>query len=255
VSEPVELVTGFNLPFELHVSRDAPFSSGRTIYLSFVGPDRPSELELRTVIERFARLAETGALGSSRVPPERSTVGKRSITATEAAIERCRVDERAAIVLAHLLLARQDRLVLRSLTVRTANQQAFHSPRQLPGQASSYPDCPRPTPFRLFDDRPGGGAGVTFVAELARPIGPAEADPLTAALAAWADATAAGAYAAAPQAPDRCTADARPPVHAGTRLEYAVTELRAAREAVNGVVNILTAFHHGLCPLVSLRIT
>jgi hypothetical protein len=255
VSEPVELVTGFTLPFELHLSRDAPFSSGRTIYLSFVGPDRPSEPELRAVIERFARLAETGALGSSRVPPESSTVGKRSVTATEAAIERCRVDERAAIVLAHLLLARQDRLALRSVTVRTANQQVFRSPRQVPGQASRYPDHPRATPFQLVEERPAGAVGATFVAELARPIGPAEADPLAAALAAWADATAGGAYAAAPLPPDRCAAVAQAPVHAGTRLEYTVAELRAAPEAVNGVINILTAFHHGLCPLVSLRVS
>lgn len=255
MSQEIRIATAFALPFELHVSLDHPFSSGRTIYLDFVGPDRPKESELRPVIERFTRLAETGALGSSVVPPERSTVGPHAVTATTAAIERCLVDERGAIVLAHLLLAHQDRLALRSVTVTTANQLRFYSPAEKATAGSTYPDLPQPLPFELIDERQAGGSAATFTAMLVGDCGPDDAQALAEALGAWADAVGGGGYALAPMPPRECHAETLPPVHAGSRFEYAVTALRAAPEALVGVVNIFVAFHHGRCPLASLRIS
>jgi hypothetical protein len=255
MSQEILIATAFALPFELHLSLDHPFSSGRTIYLDFVGPDRPKESELRAVIERFTRLAETGALGSSVVPPERSSVGPHSVTPTAAAIERCLVDDRGAIVFAHLLLAHQDRLALRSVTVKTATQLEFYSPAENAPAGSTYPDLPETLPFELVDDRQAGSPGATFTAMLVRDCGPDDAQALAAALGAWADAVDGGGYALAPLPPRQCHVETLRPVHAGSRFEYAVTALRAAPEALVGVVNIFTAFHHGCCRLELLRIS
>jgi len=255
MSQEIRIATAFALPFELHLSLDRPFSSGRTIYFEFVGPDRPKESELRLVFERFTRLAETGALGSSIVRPERSTVGPHSVTPTTAAIERCLVDERAAIVFAHLLLAHQDRLALRSVTVKTANQLELYSPEENAPAGSTYPDLPKPLPFELIDERQAGSPGARFTAMLTRDCGPDDAQALAAALGAWAAAVNGGGYALAPLPPRDCHVETLAPVHAGARFEYAVTALRAAPEALVGVVNIFTAFHHGCCPLELLRIS
>jgi hypothetical protein len=255
MSQEIRIATAFALPFELHLSLDHPFSSGRTIYLDFVGADRPKESELRLVFERFTRLAETGALGSSVIPPQRSTVGPHSVTPTTAAIERCLVDERGAIVLAHLLLAHQDRLALRSVTVKTANQLEFYSPAENARAGSTYPDVPKTLPFELIDERQPGTSGATFTALFTRDCGQDDARALATALGAWAAAVNGGGYALAPLPPRDCSVETAAPVHTGARFEFAVTALRAAPEALLGVVNIFIAFHHGCCPLASLRIS
>jgi hypothetical protein len=120
---------------------------------------------------------------------------------------------------------------------------------------STYPPRFEPLPFRLLDLEPQGGS-YSFEVELTQPLAPPHEAWLNAALAAWMEAILAGGYALAPIAPndnyvetvgDEVTAYAN-------KIEWAIFKLRADPVAVDGLLNLLAAFHMRCQKIVAVDI-
>jgi hypothetical protein len=255
---PPSLFTGYDLPFAVQIA-DAPLlSTGGDVELRCAGaPGLGASSELRGAVDRFVRLARTGALGSSLVAARSSGIEGMTLSAGGIAVlGACRVDERAALILTYMLFAQRRPLSLRSVKLLPIPdlRSALRPPRRDPDEESSLPDHPDEPPFELIDEDPGGRSR-TFTVEFSRNIGPEEELLLTEAFGAWADVVSAGGYGLAPIPPEESYIESEPPAFWGSGMEYSVLKLDADPQAVEALINLFVAFHHRGCPLVSLTIS
>ncbi len=254
------LFTGYALPFAVEIAQAPLLSSGADVEVRCAcagAPGLGAGPELRRALDRFVRLARTGALGSSLVPAGGSSISGVTLSPGGIAVlGACRVDERAAIILTYLLFAQRHPLALRSVQLLPSppSRAALHPLARDPNEESSLPDHPDEPPFQLFDEDPGGRSR-TFTAEFSRDILPAEELMLTDAFEAWADVVSAGGYGLAPIPPEESYIEPEPPAFWGSGMEYSVLKLDADPQAVEAVINLFVAFHRRCCPLVSLTIS
>ena len=197
------MTTAYDLPFEVRYSSAPLLSSGGSIRVIVETEPESDSKVLATVLDHFGALSATGALAGKEIEPWNSglqlgTPGH----GTGYELLNCRVDEQALIVLAHLLLARQNELMLRSVEVSLRDNAASETLRTDPTSLSWYPDCYRSLPFTLIDEDPEGDA-YTFVTELREPLQASHGEYLENALKQWTETILAGGYGLAPIPPPR----------------------------------------------------
>lgn len=251
------MTTAYDLPFGVRYSSGSLLASGSPVDVFAVVHSESDLKVLATVIDLFAGLSATGCLAGTEVEPWNSGLQiYPDYTYVRFQLINSRVDERALIVLAHLLLARQEDILLESLEVSLPGKRATQKLQYDPVEMSTYPDVYRKLPFPLIDEQPESG-GYTFVAELREPLQAQHGEYLENALKRWTEAILAGGYGLAPIPPQESYVepDDESVTSFDTTVEWTAFKLRADPASVYGLVNIFAAFHHRCQEIVSLTIT
>ncbi len=255
--------TAYDLPFEIQYSPGPLLVAETPIQMTARLKQHPvrDASALAEIIELFAILAGTGAFAGREIEPWESSLQLKSVSERNEAtgrfeIESCKLDDSALVVLAHLLLARQEEILLTSLELLGQGFKAWHKLQYEPSELSDYPKTYGRLPFILSDENPQTGA-YTFVAELMQPLKIEHRDWLENALQHWTLTILAGGYGLAPIPPqesyvepiDDCVTSF------DSTIEWTVFKLQADPACIEGLINIFAAFHYRYQRLVSLTIT
>jgi hypothetical protein len=243
-----QLNTAYALPFEFIRTRGHVLSTGGVVRialrLSRVSPIAIAAAE--HTLASFIALAETGALAGDTIMPGASRAPLRVYTSSDAgevvAEGICHVDERAALVLAHMLLKVQPELELLSLSLLAPGSQGSERVPHDPTEDTTYPTLPRKLPFELSDSEPEGG-GALFQAEFLTDVVDGTRTMFEQAANAWHQAILSGAYALAPISPSESYVEPDSVVVFDNILEWPVFKIRAADEALSAVVSMFAALH------------
>jgi hypothetical protein len=251
------MTTGYDLPFSVRCSSGSLLSAGGLVDFVATGQPQSDTRLLVNIFELFVGLAATGALAGADIEPWNSGMQIKSIL-HNARIDlmNCRVDEQALIVLVHLLLARQDELLLRSVKVSLEGKPATQALESDSTTLSWYPDRYRKLPFTLIDEEPEGDTYM-FVMELGEPLQASHGEWLENALKKWTEAILAGGYGLAPIPPQESyiEPDSEQVTAFDTRVEWTIFKLRADPACIDSLVNIFVTFHHRCQEVVSIAIT
>lgn len=246
MSQAGPVTTAYDLPFEVWTSPGPLLSAGGTVQLlpSFRADGGRNPKLMGELFGVFAGLAATGALGGDGVEPGRSGFKPFAPGGSRFALQECRLSERALVVLVHLLLGRHESLGLRRLELSVAGKTAGQPLTRDPESHSTYPSASRPLPFDLTDDEPETGA-YTLEIQLARPVEPRHLEGLEHAFRRWTEAILAGAYGLAPIPPPESYVEPYSDCVTAfdANLEWMIFKLRADPAAIEGLLNILAAFH------------
>jgi hypothetical protein len=250
------MTTAYDLPFEVRYAAAPLLSSGDTVRVALRRQSDDHSPALVEAVEQFVALSETGALAGTDIEPWSSGLHLGAWRGAVLDLQKCKVDEQALLVLLHLLLARQDEIMLQSIELSRQDRSASRKLRSDPSTLSWYPDCYRQLPFTLVNEEPESGT-YTFVAELKRPLEPTHRENLENALKRWTLAILAGGYGLAPIPPqdsyvepdDDCVTSF------DSTVEWTIFKLRANPDCLQGLINIFAAFHHQRQELVSLTIS
>ena len=168
------LYHGYALPFAVRYGLRPVFNVNRSVIVD-VRLRQPTVAALSGITEalaRFCSLAATGAMCGAGLSPSASMVdllvGPPDDTGrVAAALQHCRLDDGALIVLCDLLAHNNVRDNVASLTVDNGEQlQALaHSPNA----GNPYPGLARSLPFTFDDEEPEGG-GIMFRIQLERAV-------------------------------------------------------------------------------------
>lgn len=256
------LRTGYILPFSLRYSRVGLLSAGLAIRADGrLGRTAEHGSEaLGQVLQGFEMLAGSGALCGAALSPWRSglrvaTPAFRSEREFSVVFQDCYVDDRALVVLAHLLLARHDSLRLEFVDLCVQDERPSLTLMTDPDEDSTLPQIVRGLPFLLESENPESGS-YTFTAELERPLEEENAAVLESSLAAWVRAVSAGAYGLAPIPPEESYAEPSEEItFFDTTVEWTVFKVRADPACLDGVVNVFAAFHERCQAVRSLSIS
>lgn len=257
MSHQASINSAYNLPFEVRYSSSRLLSSGVTV--DVIARVKSSEKMgiLAHVIDLFAGLAVSGALAGQELEPWNSGLQiNQAYNGIRFRLTDCRVDDRAFIVLSHLLLSLQDAIHLESLEVSGLQEKAPLKLQCDPTVVSTYPGVYRDLPFSLIDEEPESGA-YTFSAEMKEPLQAGHGEYLENMLKCWTEVLLAGGYGLAPIPPQNSYVEpAGESVTSFDRtVEWTIFKLRADPAAICGVVNIFAAFHHRCQEIMSLRIS
>lgn len=248
--------SAFNLPFEVRYSSSLLSSCGTVDVITKVKSVKKIEI-LLSVFDLFAEVAMTGALAGQEIKPWNSGLQiNPEYNGVRFKLTECRVDECALVVLSHLLLARQDAILLESLEMSSVEKQASLKLRCDSKVMSTYPGIYHNLPFPLTDDEPESGA-YTFVAEMKKPLQAAHEKSLKKMLKRWTGAVLAGGYALAPIPPQESYVElAEESITSFNKtFELTIFKLQADPASLFGIVNIFAAFHKRCQEIISLRIT
>ena len=250
------ITTAYDLPFEVRCSRAPLLSSGGAVRVIVESEPESDSKILATVLEHFGALSATGALAGEDIEPWNSGVQIGTPgDGTGFELLNCHMDEQALIVLTHLLLARQEELLIRSVEVSLRGRPAT---RKLPTDSTSlswYPDCYRSLPFKLIDEDPES-VNYTFVIELREPLQASHGEYLEHALKRWTEAILAGGYGLAPIPPQESYVEPDDDCVTSfdTTVEWTIFKLRANPDCIQGLINIFAAFHHRCQNILSVTI-
>ena len=263
MSSPRRVATGYDLPFEVRTSPAPLLSSGGLVQVvpAYIPDTARDPGLLAGILELFAGLAATGALAGSDLEPSKSSL-KLSATPGPSAIssnlqfQECRVSEEALVVLVHMILAQQEKLFLRRLDLFQPGRRATLTLERDADEDSTYPGYYRGLPFTLIDEEPESG-DYAFTIELWKPLEPKHGEYLEHALKRWTETILAGGYGLAPVPPqdDYVEPDDDCVTSFDTTVEWSVLKLLTDPASLNGLVNIVTSFHHRCQQVVSLTIS
>jgi hypothetical protein len=253
------IATGFALPFRFLYSEGDSRSDGQvSIRIRCASTGQAGQVA--RAIGLFARLADTGALGSSVPAPWETRCVVAAISADDPRdalfhVSPCRLAPEAWVVLCHLLLRLHQILPLEFVEILRSDGLNPTGLAQSSDEESTYPPACSPLPFVLDDLEPEGG-GYSFLIALAAPLLPDNETLLNDWLATWALAVQNGAYALAPDDPasDYVEPDGEIVAY-DTTIEWAVFKLRAdPSAAIDALLNILCRFHVRCQPILSVEI-
>jgi hypothetical protein len=251
------MTSAYELPFSIRHSSGPLLSSGGPVEAVAIGQSESDTTLPGKIFGLFAGLAATGALAGTNIEPWNSGIQIKG-TPHNARFEltNCRVDEQALIVLVHLLFARQEELLLRSVEVSLQGKSATQRLECDQTTLSWYPDCYRSLPFALIDEEPEGDT-YTFVTELRKPLQASHGEHLENALDLWTKAILAGGYGLAPIPPQESylEPESEHVTAFDTTVEWTIFKLRADPACIHSLINIFAAFHHRCQEVVSLTIS
>lgn len=257
------MITAYDLPFEVRYSSQRMFSSDQSVDLICTLFSRPISAgnTISQIVELFEALGRTGALAGESIQPWKSELNIEQLTNGSGLLRKFRciesqIDDNALIVLAHLLMARQEEIFLRSLEICVAGEIAKIRLHCDPNVLSTYPKTYGSLPFSLSDSEPESGA-YTLTGELIEPLKPENAEELDKALRVWTRAVLAGGYGLAPIPPleSYVEPDDQYVTFFGSTIEWTIFKLRADPACLCGLINIFAAFHQRCQRLVSLTIS
>ena len=255
------IATPYDLPYQVRVQSPPLLSGGGLAILRIIPANAPvaaATADYGSVVTAFALLASTGALASPVDLPAASNrfnwSGPLSDgSALEWRFAGCVFDERAAVVLAQMLLLSHASHPIRMVTLaapgRTTTPLSFD-----PRLSDPYPPIWQPIPFPVAIDPDIFDTATLRIQFVRTPTNPEESE-IDGQIVTWAVATAMGGYGVAPVPPNECSVQFQPAVtFLGNELEFDVLRLRAHRASFNGLVNACIALHQSLLPIAQLNL-
>ncbi len=263
MSTSSDICTGYALPFKTRVPRRIGFFRGGRIdvFATLRAFERESARRLERALSVFLGLANTGALCGADIPP--STSGCILLSKEQQhdlrfrfSLTECRIDDRAIVVLAHLLFTQRKWLSLETLSVSVVDTAEYVDLRQDANEISTYPTRCSQIPFQLVDEQPEGQA-VTFEVEFEQPPAAVTLNLLDRYFGAWSDAILRGAYSLAPFPPEESHVESYDSgfVVVGNVAERSYHKLEADDAVIDAALNIFASLHDQCQKIKGVTIT
>jgi hypothetical protein len=248
------LLSPYDLPFSMTVPAPGDLARGRTLDLRIWKRGALGEPQLQAlggVVTAWGILAKTGAMAGADLPAATSGLDDWAgpmvaAGSTSWVLSGVRLDDRAAIVLAHLLLsewdeARFDRVELLDPTVAAAPQVVVFDPKV----AEPYPAIDRTVRFPyLVGDEPMEEVVVRL--RFSAVLDVAQREHVSTQLLTWAAVAGGGAYAVAPNEPLECGLVPETELEwVDEELEWALAKVQLHPGAFAGLVNVVAALDQG----------
>lgn len=246
----LNVITPYDLPFQALLQPPPLFSDGGQVVLQVELLNAATEYDVDRVSEQvvaFCVLARTGALGGEMIPPWLSSIGYDSEpiikdNTVRWILEECLLDERAAVVLVHLIMSLSNELPIVILKLfKLENDRKLELIGFESALDSPYPSMWSPLPFivRVEDEV---GSTVSVRVEFNTPLTLDEKEEIQDDLLTWAGTTICGAYAVEPEPPSKCGLQPELTVEVfDNELNWAIDKFRAHPDALNGLINIFVA--------------
>lgn len=257
------IVTPFVLPFPAQLSPPPLFKGGANVVLAVTAAVPLSEddlMQLDGCVTAFSMLADAGALGGDTIPPWAShldDMGEPVSTGLVATwnLMGCNLDERAAVILVHLLLGAHEQVPLKSILLGSSAS----SLRPLPlacdvDRENPYPPRWPSIPFELDEEEFLTDSRQVWIRFRKQPA-PEEAEAIDDALTSWAIGAGAGAYAVAPFSPLKASLVFPESVEwVDEELAWPLSKVRLHSAAIDGLVNVCVAIDRSIVPIAEMRI-
>lgn len=252
------------LPFEILASPLPLLSTGGDVIVMAGLEKKLSRAIVQTLessIQMFASLAEIGGLSGSAIPPWESgfeLLGDPDISSHTITwrLSRCRLDDRAILVLINVLLLEAKRLDLRTLSIHQSNQsEGLEALPQGSGVEPLYPAVYERLPFDYEVDEAAEGDSRLLSVAFEGAVSAEQYEALQGWLSTWAGVTMNGAFADPPNLPSAPSllVDPNIEVH-GHELEWSIEKIQAHPSALDSLVNVLTALHHEVASITAVAI-
>ena len=259
------IATAYALPFEVTLSPPPLFSSGQSVEVR-ARLQRGAEPQVITALDAlltpFSFLGPCGALAGDSIEPWNSDIADTNLVSTTDdelvwRLDGCRVDERAAVILAQLVLLTQEQHPLEKLSftrVGDSRPRARLAHAKSKGAQSSYPGRWPKLPFDLeLPEEIMDTLAVTIT--LAAPLDENQAPNVENDLLTWAALASMGAYGVAPVPPAKCSISPEQSLSVdGPELSWSIEDFRAHPAALDGLINVLVAIDHDVARIDSVSI-
>ncbi len=240
--------TNYRLPFQFNYCAQVLSCGGEVQLVMRV--DNPNHMQsLQRIIQFFSSLAETGAFSGYQIPPWESTMKLSHMISTQGNelrfyAESCYLADEALIVLAHMLLAAHESTPIEYIKILSSQQRDHKILKLASKDKATYPRAYPHLPFVLSNQEPEGG-GYSFLIDLEKPLEQRHEAYLNRALGAWVDTVLNGGFSAFPTDPKRCYVepDEKEVTTYENKVEWAVFKLLADQASLDGLINLLIAFH------------
>lgn len=256
------LASGFALPFVVEVPKEPGFlkCQGAELTIEVGRAGRRDAEGIAAVLTLIASLAGTGALGGPDARPGSSTLEIENFEVLSenrfrARIVNAMLDDRAMVVLAHLLLIASRKLDIRSVRLAVPLSQGHVRIGRSRSDDSTYPQMCAPMPFQLENEDPQSDAVTFDIGFCERPTA-ATAALLNQRFDVWFEAVRKGAYALALLGPEASHVESYDDGFTliGHHAERSYHKLNADEGAIDAAVNILVAIHQQGHAIDTLRI-
>jgi hypothetical protein len=257
------LLTAYDLPFSMTVPAAGDLARGGDFNLrvALTGVLTEPGLEaLGAIVTSWGVLANTGAMSGEHLAASTSGIkdwtnpipGAGSVTW---ALSNARLDDRAAIVLAHLLLSEWDALKFGRVDLFSpTNPQATTRVAFDPQVVSPYPGIDRGLRFPVdIDDEIMESATVRIV--FSAVPDDAQREDVSIQLLTWAAVACAGAYPIAPSHPYECSFIADEDLEwVDEEMSWGLARVRVHGGAFSGLANVVGAIDQSVLAVRELSI-
>ena len=254
-----ELLALFEMPFRFYVDVFPLLSGGGDAILRVKTSDSLTGralMAIKSSVTPFEVLSKTGAMSGDKISPAKSRIRDISppmVSGDEITwkLSGCLIDDRAALLLANLLISVTDKHPIKTVEISNMDNMDNKEPPPLvishPTAEEPYPPVFPSVPFSLqMDDRRSGdtiGIAVDFEsAPDEKTVGQIEGDLLS-----WAGVTSIGAYLTTPKSgaimhlvPDL------PLTFIDESLEMTLDKFRAHLGAIDGLINVCIQIHENV---------
>jgi hypothetical protein len=220
---------------------------------------KQSVRRLRTAVEVFKRLAETGALCGDMVPAGRSTIDLSETRVEEShfhfAFTSASIDDRAVLVLTHLLFTQHQWLDIERVRVLAGGVGQYVHVGRDADENTTYPSRAA-LPFALEDEEPESQA-ITLEVRFEEAPSDVVVKALDQSFKRWSDAIVRGGYALALIPPEESHVESYDEgflvVEGAAERSY--HKLTADDAAIDAALNMLAAVHARVQRIRLVRIT
>lgn len=257
------LLTPYDLPFAMAAPAPGELARGAdfNLRIAVTGVMTEQGLEaLGAIVTSWGVLANTGAMCGERLLASKSGIkdwtnpilGSGSVSW---ALSGARVDDRAAIVLAHLLLSEWDTLKFSRVDLFSPTTPRATTPVSFdPNVAAPYPGIDRGLrcPMQLGDEiMESAEVRIVFAAA----PDDTQREDIGIALLTWAAVASAGAYPIAPAHPYECSfVPEEHPEWVDEEMRWGLARVRVHGGAFSGLVNVVSAIDQTVLSVRELSI-
>jgi len=254
-------MSGYALPFPVLVPRYSGFLA-RTdgeIVVSLNRVGKQSVRRLRAAVNVFMRLARTGAMCGDMVPAGGSTIdleeGRVEQSHFHFAFTSAAVDDRAVLVLTHLLFTQHQWLDIERVRVLAGGIGEYVQVGRDPDENTTYPSR-AVLPFTLEDEEPESQA-ITLEVRFEEAPSETVVKTLDQSFKRWSDAIVRGGYALALVPPEESHVESYDDgfLVVDGAAERSYHKLTADDAAIDAALNILAAVHARVQRIRLVRLT
>jgi hypothetical protein len=253
---PMKITVGYDLPFR--VSASTTSSELLRIRVRCKPGTRPKALlQLQTHVAIFLEAALFGMGAGPHVPPrlDRRSIDdvlRVSTNREEVVLDvPCAVDPSYVTVLLHKLLGLAEHVPIEEVAVELPGLAVMPEPVPVErGETSALPEAHLPLPFAFEDERSGHADGCTVSISYVEPPNEDALEVLREGLRVFVAQALQGGFISPPMGPDDyfVSADDDVAVHAD-EVTWTMESCDFAPDGLDGLLNFLAAYHHGVAAL------
>jgi len=258
-----KLATPYQIPFPVELQPAPLFSSGGTVFVTaemLKAPRAKAVVDLNSFADAFWCLSVTGALGGDMVEPWTSMIADKSEPEVSGnsivwQLEQCNTDERAAVMLTHLLFGWHHRHAIKRITMELRPEPRPRIP--LAHDANLENPYPPSWPSIRFPVHREDFVSdhQTLMIQFKKAPEDEEIENIRSELQSWAIAPTVGAYANAPSPPQKSTFDPSEEIEIiDEELTWTLLKTRFHPGALDGLVNVCVAIDHDKAAIRELRL-